>query len=47
MAVTVGEMKNYLRVDFTDDDTLLEQMIASAEKTCKDILRVDETSSLY
>ena len=47
MAVTVGEMKNYLRVDFTDDDTLLEQMIASAEKTRKDILRVDETSSLY
>ena len=45
--LTVGEMKNYLRVDFEDDDDLLKQMIRSAEKTCMDILRMDDEDDLY
>lgn len=42
--VTVEEMKGYLRVDHTDDDTLIENMIASAEKTCMDIARIDDVA---
>lgn len=45
--LTVEEMKNYLRVDFEDDDVLLNQMITSAEKTCMDILRLDDVDDLY
>ena len=41
MIVTVDEMKNYLRVDFSDDDKLLEDIIATAEKQCMDIVRID------
>ena len=41
MIVTVDEMKNYLRVDFSDDDKLLKDIIAAAEKQCMDIVRTD------
>ncbi len=41
MIVTVDEMKNYLRVDFSDDDKLLEDIIAAAQKQCMDIVRID------
>ena len=41
MIVTVEEMKNYLRVDSTDDDKLLENIIAAAEKQCMDIVRME------
>ena len=27
MAVTLEEMKNYLRVDYDDDDALIESMV--------------------
>ncbi len=46
MIVTVEEMKNYLRVDFDDDDPLLKNFIAAGEKQCMDILRTDEMSDL-
>lgn len=46
MIVTLTELKNYLRVDFNDDDTLLNSIIESAEKTVKDILRLDTDGSL-
>ena len=39
MIVTVDEMKNYLRVDSADDDKLLEDIMAAAEKQCMDIAR--------
>ena len=45
--LSVDEMKNYLRVDYEDDDALLKQMISSAEKTCMDILRLDDEDDLY
>lgn len=41
MIVTVDEMKNYLRVDFSDDDKLLENIIAASQKQCMDIVRID------
>lgn len=46
MIVTVEEMKNYLRVDFEDDDTLIESLIKAREKQCMDILRTDDENEL-
>jgi len=46
MIVTVEEMKNYLRIDFEDDDSLIENFISAAEKQCMDILRTDDISDL-
>lgn len=40
MIVELGEMKEYLRVDFDDDDTLIENSIISAERLCADIARI-------
>ena len=39
MLVTLEEMKNYLRVDYDDDDSLIEMLIASARRICMDILK--------
>lgn len=47
MLVTLEEMKNYLRVDYDDDDNLIETLIASAQRICMDILRVDEITLLF
>lgn len=42
MVVTLEEMKTYLRIDFPDDDGLLQSIIATAEKMCADISRTEE-----
>ena len=47
MTVTVEEMKSYLRVDFEDDDALIENFISAAKKQCMDILRMDDEADLY
>ncbi|MFR2774395.1 MAG: head-tail connector protein [Anaerostipes sp.] len=47
MLVTLEEMKNYLRVDYDDDDNLIETLIASAQSICMDILRVDDNTLLF
>ena len=47
MLVTLEEMKNYLRVDYDDDDGLIETLMASAKRICMDILRVDDESLLF
>lgn len=44
--VSLEEMKSYLRVDYADDDALIEEMILAAEKQCMDILRTDSTEDL-
>ena len=44
MLVTLDEAKRYLRVDTSDDDMLIEQIIATAEKLCADVARLDEVS---
>lgn len=46
MAITLEETKQYLRVDFNEDDALLEQMIRSAKRLCMDIMRVEDAQAL-
>ncbi len=46
MAVTLEEMKNYLRVDYDEDDDLIGHLLQSAEKTCMDIIRTDDREIL-
>lgn len=41
LMVTVEEMKNYLRVDFDEDDGLLSGMISQAQHICMDVARMD------
>ena len=40
--VTLDEAKNYLRVDFADDDGLIQQLIDSAERLTKDAGRLSD-----
>lgn len=47
MLVTLEEMKNYLRVDFEDDDALISALITSAQRICMDIIRTEDTDVLY
>lgn len=42
MIVTVKEMKNYLRVDFEDDDRLLSDLIEQGQKICMDVARIED-----
>lgn len=42
MVVTLEEMKNYLRVDFEDDNALLSGIIAQSQQLCVDIARLPE-----
>ena len=42
MIITLEEMKQYLRVDFDDDDFLIETLITSATRLCMDITRQDQ-----
>lgn len=46
MVITLEEMKNYLRVDFDDDDALIENLITAAKKQCMDVLRTDDENVL-
>lgn len=40
--VTLSEMKNYLRVDFEDDDVLLSGMLEQAQQICMDVARIED-----
>lgn len=40
MLVSLEEMKKYLRVDFDDDDALLENFISTGQNLCADIARL-------
>ena len=40
--VTLEEMKNYLRVDYDEDDALIRGLITAAGRQCMDILRTDD-----
>lgn len=42
MIVTVEEMKQYLRVDYDEEDALIGSLITGAEKTCMDVLRIGD-----
>lgn len=42
MIVTLDEMKGYLRVDFSDDDALIENFIMTGQSLCADISRLSQ-----
>ena len=42
MIITLDEMKNYLRVDHDDDDTLLESLMVSSEQLCMEVARISD-----
>jgi len=42
MIVSLAEAKKYLRVDYTDEDTLIQKFIRTAGQLVRDTLRVDE-----
>ena len=42
-AVTLQEVKQYLRIDFEDDDPLLLSLIFTAKQLVMDVGRMDET----
>lgn len=44
--ISLKEMKQYLRVDFEDDDKLIHSLIDSAVKTCMDIIRTEDVAVL-
>lgn len=46
MIVTLDEMKQYLRVDYEDEDSLISQLLSIAEQICMDIVRTDDLESL-
>lgn len=47
MAVMLEEMKNYLRVDYDEDDALIEDTIRASERLCMDVARMDNTQEFY
>lgn len=44
--VTLNEMKQYLRVDYDDDNSLIEDLVTAADKLCMDVARVDSIEAL-
>ena len=44
--VTLEEMKQYLRVDFDDDDSVIQDLIIGAVKLCRDICRLETEEEL-
>ena len=40
MTVTLQEAKNYLRVDYPDDDTLINSMLTASKELVADIARM-------
>lgn len=46
MIVTLDEVKQYLRVDFDEEDALLSDLITAAESVCMDILRTEDIVTL-
>ena len=39
--ITLEEIKQYLRVDFDDDDSLIETLLSASEKLCMDVARIE------
>lgn len=46
MLVSLEEMKNYLRVDYGEDDELIRHLLFAAECLCADVARVDSAEQL-
>lgn len=41
MTVSVREAKEYLRIDYDDEDTLIQALIETAKQLCAAVLRVE------
>jgi uncharacterized phage protein (predicted DNA packaging) len=41
MLLTIEEAKKYLRLDNTEEDTLIQTLMYTSEELCQDIARVD------
>ena len=44
--ITLEEVKSYLRVDFDDEDEMIESLIQSSTKHSMDVARVDSEEDL-
>lgn len=44
--ITLEEVKQYLRVDFDDDDQLIKVLVASSDRICRNILRCSKSKDL-
>ncbi|WBW49420.1 head-tail connector protein [Peptoniphilus equinus] len=44
--ITLDEAKTYLRVDFDDEDEMINSLIQSSINHCKDVARVDSEEAL-
>ena len=40
MVVTLEEMKDYLRVDYDDDDALIRGILVQSQQICMDVARI-------
>lgn len=40
--VTLGEVKNYLRVDYDEEDELIETLLKTAYQLCLDVARCEK-----
>ena len=40
--ITLKEAKNYLRVDFDEDDRLISDLLLTSKKLCMDVGRMTE-----
>ena len=47
MIVTLEEMKQYLRVDYEDEDSLIETLLKAAQQMCMDIMRTEDAEEFY
>ena len=45
MLISLKKMKEYLKVDFDDDDAVIRNLEGAAEKMVMDIVRVDSLES--
>ncbi len=45
--VTLEEIKQYLRIDYEDDDVLLGDMINAAERLCMSVARIDDAKEFH
>ena len=42
--ITLKEAKNYLRVDYEEDDSLIQQLLSTAKNLVMDVGRMDESA---
>ena len=47
MGVELNEVKEYLRIDSSDEDDLIEMMISYAEDLCMDVVRIHDKEEFY